>query len=222
MVILLDVLSTVSSSRKQEHLDTQSSIIHVSDFLGTTQGIAGRPRIVGLGFFLSLLAWVLFQGLLICIAGRTSFLECRSDIKMIKMPKMGIKELTRRVPTWFFEKHFCLHPPYVSVEFTKNWILGDSKNSSMEGLLWGILPRPNHEARPRYISGLHGVVVTSEFYGSMPRLLGPRGRGALSAVKCGFSGHLSFSFSRKRCERVLLKNGSILDHQPLTTARWCY
>ena len=25
--------------------------------------------------------------------------------------------------------------------------------------------------------------------------------------------------SRKRCERVLLKNGSILDHQPLTTAR---
>ena len=27
-------------------------------------------------------------------------------------------------------------------------------------------------------------------------------------------------FSRKRCERVLLKNGSILDHQPLTTARW--
>ena len=135
MVILLDVLSTVSSSRKQEHLDTQSSIIHVSDFLGTTQGITGRPRIVGLGFFLSLLAWVLFQGLLICIAGRTSFLECRSDIKMIKMPKMGIKELTRRVPTWFFEKHFCLHPPYVSVEFPKNWILGDSKNSSMEGLL---------------------------------------------------------------------------------------
>ena len=28
------------------------------------------------------------------------------------------------------------------------------------------------------------------------------------------------SYSRKRCERVLLKNGSILDHQPLTTARW--
>ena len=27
-------------------------------------------------------------------------------------------------------------------------------------------------------------------------------------------------FSRKRCERVLLKNGSLLDHQPLTTARW--
>ena len=26
-------------------------------------------------------------------------------------------------------------------------------------------------------------------------------------------------FSRKRCERVLLKNGSLLDHQPLTTAR---
>lgn len=77
MVILLDVLSIVSSSKeqkKQEHLDRQSSsIIHFSDLLGTAQGITCRPRIVGLGFFLSLLAWVLFQGLLICIAGRRSF-----------------------------------------------------------------------------------------------------------------------------------------------------
>ena len=30
---------------------------------------------------------------------------------------------------------------------------------------------------------------------------------------------VQINFSRKRCERVLLKNGSILDHQPLTTAR---
>ena len=30
------------------------------------------------------------------------------------------------------------------------------------------------------------------------------------------------AFSRKRCERVLLKNGRILDHQSLATARWCY
>ena len=29
----------------------------------------------------------------------------------------------------------------------------------------------------------------------------------------------AIQYSRKRCERVLLKNGSILDHQPLTTAR---
>jgi len=62
------------------------------DLLGTTQGITGRPRIVGLGFFLSLLAWVLFQGLLICIAGRRSF-------------QGGFAH-------GLFEKHFCLHPHY--------------------------------------------------------------------------------------------------------------
>ena len=96
VVILLDVLSIVSSSKeqkKQEHLDRQSSsIIHFSDLLGTAQGITGRPRIVGLGFFLSLLAWVLFQGLLICIAGRRWF-------------EGGFAH-------GLFEKHFCLHPQY--------------------------------------------------------------------------------------------------------------
>lgn len=63
--------------------------------------------------------------------------------------------------------------------------------------MWNILKPRHHEARPRYISGLHGVVVTSEFYGSMPRLLGPAGRGALSAVKCGFA-VLPWPFNRKR------------------------
>ena len=90
--------------------------------------------------------------------------------------------VSRRVRSWFVWEAFLS---------AKKGILGDSKSIwilvSKEGLMWNILKPRHHEPRPRYISGLHGVVVTSEFYGSMPRLLGPAGRGALSAVKCGFA-----------------------------------
>lgn len=96
--------------------------------------------------------------------------------------------VSRRVRSWFVWEAF-LSPPALRHPlnfYKKKGILGDSKSIwilvSKEGLMWNILKPRHHEPRPRYISGLHGVVVTSEFYGSMPRLLGPAGRGALSAV----------------------------------------
>ena len=90
--------------------------------------------VVALGFFLSLLAWILFQGPLCKAKGRLG-LKKESWEVFLEFPHSFFTLLTLLKNLWMF-LNSCL---------------------------------PN----PRYISGLHGVVVTSEFYGSMQRLLGP-------------------------------------------------
>ena len=167
-MILLDVLSIVSSSKeqkKQECLDGQSSsIIHFSDLLGTAQGITGRPQDSWFG----LLPLLIGLG---SLPGAAHLHSWQGDV-------------SRRVRTWFVWEGFLSSPALRTC-----WI-----STKTNGIVHLRLQNSNSwiqesisKPRPRYISGLHGVVVTSEFYGSMPRLLGPAGRGALSALKCSFS-----------------------------------